>query len=62
MEFNLCQRLEEALVTAIHDVFGIDVQNVVAKRPSSKKLGDAAFAIAFDLARRARMSPLKIAE
>ena len=62
MEFNLCQRLEEVLVTAIHDVFGIDVQNVIAKRPSSNELGDAAFAIAFDLARKARMSPLKIAE
>ena len=61
-EGGLHRRLEEALTDAVRDQYDVELGVIVHKRPPKRSLGDAAFPVAFDLARKAKMAPRKIAE
>ena len=55
-------RVEAALRGAVKSEFDVELGDVASSRPPKGSLGDAAFPVAFDLARKARMAPRKIAE
>ncbi len=54
--------MEEALTDAVRDQYDVELDVIVHKRPPKRSLGDAAFPVAFDLARKAKIAPRKIAE
>lgn len=56
------QRLEQALRDAVKRSYDVELTDVVYERPPKPNLGDAAFPVAFELARHAKMAPRKIAE
>ena len=55
-------RLEQALKDAVREHYEVNLEVIVHERPPKASLGDAAFPVAFDLARKAKMAPRKIAE
>ncbi len=61
-EGGLALRLTEAIRKAVHDLYAVELDDIISTRPKKTSLGDAAFAVAFDLARSAKMAPRKIAE
>ncbi len=54
--------MENALADAVREQFDVELDVIVHERPPKPSLGDAAFPVAFDLARKAKMAPRKIAE
>ena len=62
MRDGVRQRLKIALRRAVKDLYDIDLEDVVHETPPQTSLGDAAFPVAFELARKARNAPRKIAE
>jgi len=62
MREGVHQRLRRALGDAVQQKYGVAVDDIVQERPPKSSLGDAAFPVAFDLARIAKMAPRKIAE
>ncbi len=62
MQQGIHHRLERALRDAVKKLYDVELGDVVSKRPPKPSLGDAAFPIAFDLARKAKLAPRKIAE
>ena len=59
---NVQQILKERLAAEVDTRFGVELQDIVAETPPQAELGDLAFTVAFDLARKARKAPRKIAE
>ncbi|MEE9263042.1 MAG: arginine--tRNA ligase [Vicinamibacteria bacterium] len=59
---NVQQILKERLAAEVDTRFGVELQDIVAETPPQAVLGDLAFTVAFDLARKARKAPRKIAE
>ena len=59
---NVQQILKERLAAEVDTRFGVELQDIVAETPPQVELGDLAFTVAFDLARKARKAPRKIAE
>ena len=59
---NVQQILKERLAAEVDTRFGVELQDIVAETPPQALLGDLAFTVAFDLARKARKAPRKIAE
>ena len=59
---NIRQRLEERLAAEVKTLFGVELQEIIVETPPQTELGDLAFTVAFDLARKARKAPRKIAE
>ncbi len=59
---NVQQILKERLAAEVETRFGVELQDIVAETPPQAVLGDLAFTVAFDLARKARKAPRKIAE
>jgi arginyl-tRNA synthetase len=59
---NVQQILKERLAAEVESRFGVELQDIVAETPPQAVLGDLAFTVAFDLARKARKAPRKIAE
>ena len=62
MENNVQQILKERLAAEVDTRFGIELQHIVAETPPQAELGDLAFTVALDLARKARKAPRTIAE
>ena len=60
MRDGVRQRLKIALRRAVKDLYDIDLEDVVHETPPQTSLGDAAFPVAFELARKARNAPRKI--
>ncbi|HSF16862.1 MAG TPA: arginine--tRNA ligase [Vicinamibacteria bacterium] len=58
----LKDRLVATLIRAVKESYGLDLGEIVSERPPEADLGDLAFPTAFELARRARTAPRKIAE
>jgi arginyl-tRNA synthetase len=56
------ESLNRALVEAVKALYDVDLSEVTGQTPPQPKLGDVAFTVAFDLARKARTAPRKIAE
>ena len=61
-EGGVHRKLQRALRDAVQANYGVAIDDVVLERPPKSRLGDAAFPVAFDLARIAKMAPRKIAE
>jgi arginyl-tRNA synthetase len=59
---HLQRRLAEAIRGFLRRTFGIEVANVVIEQPPKIELGEYALPLAFELAKRLRKSPRKIAE
>jgi len=59
---NIHQALREAVIEAVKDLYGVELGDFAMESPPQPKLGDLAFTVAFDLARKARMAPRKISE
>jgi len=59
---QVLRRLEVALADAVRSQYDVELGVIVHERPPKPSLGDAAFPVAFDLARKAKMAPRKIAE
>jgi len=59
---SLLHRLEQALRDSVHEHYDVALDVIVHERPPKTSLGDAAFPVAFELARTAKMAPRKIAE
>ncbi len=62
MADNVQQLLKERLAEGVKTLFGVDLQDIIVETPPQAELGDLAFTVAFDLARKARKAPRKIAE
>ena len=62
MEGGVRQKLKVALRQAVKDLYGLELEDVVHETPPKTSLGDAAFPVAFELARKVRNAPRKIAE
>ncbi len=62
MQQGVHRRLEDALADAVREQYDVELDVIVHERPPKPSLGDAAFPVAFDLARKAKMAPRKIAE
>jgi len=56
------KRLEERLRTILRELYQIEIENVVIEQPPEIKFGEYAVPIAFELARKLRKAPRKIAE
>jgi arginyl-tRNA synthetase len=56
------KQLAEAIRDALRSLYGIDVETVVLEQPPELKFGEFATPIAFELARKLRKAPKKIAE
>ena len=59
---QILRRLEVALADAVRGRYDVELDVIVHERPPKPSLGDAAFPVAFELARQAKMAPRKIAE
>ncbi len=59
---NIHQALKEAVIEAVKDLYGVELGEFAMESPPQPKLGDLAFTVAFDLAKKARMAPRKISE
>ena len=65
---DLQQKLKRRVETAALDVFGIELEQVAAETPPKPELGDLAFPVAFELAKRiklgtgVKLAPRSIAE
>ncbi len=62
MSEQIQESLKRALVEAVKSRFDVELSEVTAETPPQPKLGDVAFTVGFDLARKARTAPRKIAE
>ncbi len=62
MANNVQQLLKERLAAEVNTLFGVELQDIIVETPPQAELGDLAFTVAFDLARKARKAPRKIAE
>ena len=56
------KRLAGAIRAALRSLYGIDVETVVLEQPPELKFGEFATPVAFELARKLRKAPKKIAE
>ncbi len=56
------KRLEERLRAVLRELYQIGIANVVIEQPPEIKLGEYALPLAFELARKLRKAPRKIAE
>jgi arginyl-tRNA synthetase len=56
------KQLTEAIRNALRSLYGIEVETVVLEQPPELKFGEFATPIAFELARKLRKAPKKIAE
>ncbi len=56
------KQLGEAIRSALRSLYGIEVETVVLEQPPELKFGEFATPIAFELARKLRKAPKKIAE
>ncbi|MGE5278160.1 MAG: arginine--tRNA ligase [Acidobacteriota bacterium] len=59
---GLKEELERAIASACRRLFGLDPPRVVLETPPKVELGDMASPVAFDLAKRLKRPPRKIAE
>ena len=62
MYFKQQNKLAKAIRTALGSLYGIEVETVVLEQPPELKFGEFATPVAFELARRLRKAPKKIAE
>ena len=62
MYFKQQRQLAEAIRVALRSLYGIEVDTVVLEQPPELKFGEFATPIAFELARKLRKAPKKIAE
>jgi arginyl-tRNA synthetase len=60
--FKQQKRLAEAIRGALRSLYGIEVETVVLEQPPELKFGEFATPVAFELARKLRKAPKKIAE
>jgi len=56
------KKLEQRLRTTLRELYQVEVENVVIEQPPEIKFGEYACPIAFELARKLRKAPRKIAE
>ncbi len=56
------KQLAEAIRVALRSLYGIEVETVVLEQPPELKFGEFATPVAFELARKLRKAPKKIAE
>ncbi|HTV66415.1 MAG TPA: arginine--tRNA ligase, partial [Bryocella sp.] len=56
------KRLEERLRAVLRELYQIEIANVVIEQPPEIKFGEYALPLAFELARKLRKAPRKIAE
>ncbi len=54
--------IKNAVIDAVKETYDVELDDIVVERPPKPAVGDLAFTVAFDLARKARMAPRKIAE
>jgi hypothetical protein len=52
---DLQQKLKHRVETAALDLFGIELEQVAAETPPKPELGDLAFPVAFELAKRIKL-------
>ena len=64
MTLHLHSQLRSAILHTVTRVYGLDADSLpalVVEYPPDRKLGDLSFPLAFELARRLRKAPKKIA-
>ncbi len=62
MSEQIHESLRRALVEGAKSHFDVELSEITAETPPQPRLGDVAFTVAFDLARKAKTAPRKIAE
>jgi arginyl-tRNA synthetase len=62
MPSDIQHALKEALAAAVKSQFDLELPELIVEIPPQPELGDLAFTLAFDLARKAGKAPRKIAE
>ena len=62
MGSDIRRALKQRLATAVQDRFGVELSEFSTETPPQPDLGDIAFTVAFDLAKKAKRAPRKIAE
>ena len=62
MYLDIQQRIQQRFVTLVREVFDLDVEPPVLDSPPSLEMGDLSLAACFELAKRLRQPPRKIAQ
>jgi arginyl-tRNA synthetase len=62
MTNDIQQTVKRRLADAVAERFGVELSEITVETPPQPELGDLAFTVAFDLARKAKKAPRRIAE
>ena len=62
MYLDIQQRIQQRFVTLVREVFNLDLEPPVLDSPPSSEMGDLSLAACFELAKRLRLPPRKIAQ